>query len=239
MTIPSPLVPIAGQDLVGAAVVAITGHIRSAELGPGDRLPSEAELGKSLGVSRTVVREALCSLAALRLVELKAGKRATVAGLEHDAIALMIGHGMHTDQISIHHIYDVRRCIETRTVTLAALRRTEAEAAQILACALALREHLSDPGLSMESDLRMHQLIGQASRNPVFALIIGAFTDVTRQTWPIGWRSHSLDAERAAMADIHVGIAQAIKDGDPEAARHWMAVHFDDSLRALAAAGIT
>ncbi|MES3025759.1 MAG: FadR/GntR family transcriptional regulator [Pseudomonadota bacterium] len=239
MSLATQLVPTAGQDLVGAAVAAISRHIRSAELGPGDRLPSEADLGKSLGVSRTVVREALCSLSALRLVELKAGKRATVAGLEHDAISLMIGHGVHTEQISVHHIYDVRRCIETRTVVLAALRRSDAEAEQILECAHALRNSVSDPGLSMEHDLRMHQLIGQASRNPVFALIISAFTDVTRQTWPIGWRSHTSNAERAAMADLHVNIAQAIKDGDPAKAGELMGLHFDDSIKALAAAGIS
>ncbi|WP_181372980.1 FCD domain-containing protein [Massilia glaciei] len=81
----------------------------------------------------------------------------------------------------------------------------------------------------------MHQLSGQASRNPVFALIISASTDVPRHTWPIGWRSHTANTDRAAMADLHVNIAQTIKDCDPAKAGELMGLHFDDSIKALAA----
>ena len=225
-------------DLVSATVRGVTAHIRTHALAPGDRLPSEAALCQDFGVSRTVVREALCSLAALRLVELSPGKRAVVARLDHDPLAQMIGHGIQTEQISILHVYDVRRAIETRTATLAALRRTDAEAAEILAHARALRTHFHAPAEGMEHDLAMHLAIARASRNPVFALIVGSFAEVTRQTWPIGWRSRSSDAERSAMVDLHIEMAEAIERGDPQAACELMARHFDDSARALAAAGI-
>ncbi len=227
-----------GQNLVSVAVRAITSHMREHALAPGDRLPSEAALCHDLAVSRTVVREALCCLSALRLVDLSPGKRAVVARLDHDPMAQMIGHGIQTDQISILHVYDVRRAIETRTATLAALRRTDAEAQQILAHALALRTHSDQPALAMEHDLALHLAIARASRNPVFALIVGSFAEVTRQTWPIGWRSRPSDAGRDAMVALHIEMAQAIVRGDPQAASDLMARHFDDSARALAAAGI-
>src|SRR4028118_2238582 len=105
-----------GSGLVGDAIGAITRHIREHDLMPGDRLPSEANFSKELNVSRTVVREAFRSLAAMRIIDLAAGKRATVASLDHGAMGLMIEHGVYTDQISIQQIYDVRRTIETRIV---------------------------------------------------------------------------------------------------------------------------
>lgn len=216
----------------------ITTYMRVNDLAPGNRLPSESSLCEHFSVSRTVVREALCSLAALRLVELSPGKRAVVAHLNHDPMAQMIGHGIQTEQISILQVYDVRRAIETRTAALAALRRTDAEAAEIVGHAQAMRTHFFEPAESMESDLALHLAIARASRNPLFALIIGSFAEVTRQTWPIGWRSRASDAEREAMVEAHIQMALAIQQGDSKTASELMGRHFDDSARALAAAGI-
>lgn len=228
----------AGSDFVTSAVAAIARLIRDHDLKPGDRLPAEATLSKDLDVSRTVVREALRSLAALRVIELGAGKRPTVSELDDDAFALMFEHGVCTDQIDIQQIYDARRTIEARTATLAALRRTEAEAQTILALAHAMTDDFAVPAKVMEHDLSLHLAIARASRNPVFALIIGAFQGVTRQTWPVGWKSRTSDDERRAMNDLHLKLAEAIAAGDPEAAAGLMDQHFDVSLKALNRAGL-
>lgn len=225
-------------DFVTGAVAAITRLIREQDLKPGDRLPAEAVLSKDLQVSRTVVREALRSLAALRLVELGAGKRPTVAELDNDAFGLMIEHGVVTDQIDIRQVYDVRRTIEARTAALAALRRTPPQANAILAHAYAMAESFGSPERVMEHDLAFHLEIARASHNPLFALIIGAFQGVTRQTWPIGWKTRASDDDRRAMNELHLRIAEAITAGDPEAAAGLMDRHFDTSLRALLAAGL-
>ena len=227
-----------GGSLVSNAVGAITRHIRVHELAPGDRLPSEAALSKELSVSRTVVREAFRSLAAMRLIELQAGKRATVAAIDYAAMSPVIEHGVHTEQISIQQIYDVRRTIEIRTSVLAALRRSDAEAQRIKNHALTMRDLVGTPAEVMEHDLAFHLEIAKAAKNPVFALIVGAFEGVTRQTWPIGWRSRESDAEQLAMIGIHIELAEAIATGDPQAASALMARHFDESVKALLSAGI-
>lgn len=226
------------NDFVAGAITRIAGLIREQDLKPGDRLPSEARLSEDLQVSRTVVREALRSLAALRLVDLGAGKRPTVAELDDASMSLMISHGVVTEQIDIQQIYDVRRTIEARTATLAALRRTEAEAQAILAHAHAMAENTHQPDVVMAHDLAFHLAVARASRNPVFALIIGAFQGVTRETWPIGWKSRASDEERLAMNHLHVALADAIAAGDPQKASALMDQHFDQSIKALLAAGL-
>ena len=205
---------------------------------PGDRLPSEANLSKELNVSRTVVREAFRSLAAMRIIDLAAGKRATVAILDYGAMGLMIEHGVHTDQISIQQIYDVRRTIETRIVTLAALRRSDAEAGDIVGLARAMREAVAESERLMESDLAFHLALARASRNPVFALIVGAFQGITRQTWPIGWKSRTTAEARNQMLRTHEEIAEAVADGDPARAALTMERQFYESVRALLSAGV-
>lgn len=228
-----------GTNLVSSTIGVITQHIRENELGPGDRLPSETGLAKELNVSRSVVREAFRSLAAMRLINLSAGKRATVARLDHGAMSLMIEHGVLTEQISIQQIYDVRRTIETRTVTLASLRRTEAEAQAIRFHAAQMIESIDDAEQVMEHDLAFHLAIARASRNPVFAMIVGAFQGVSRQSWSIGWRSRVDQDQKRAMIQTHIGIADAIATGDPQKANALMTAHFDDSIKVLLDAGLT
>ncbi len=230
--------PELSGDFVSSTIAAIASLIRENELKPGDRLPAEATLTKDLHVSRTVVREALRSLAALRLVDLGAGKRPTVAELDDATMSLMINHGVVTDQIDIQQIYDARRTIEARTATLAALRRSNDEARIILDHARAMEEKFADPPAIMEHDIAFHLAIAKASGNPVFTLIIGAFQGVMRETWPIGWRSRPGEEDRRAMNRLHVELAEAIAAGDPRSAADLMARHFDESIKALLAAGL-
>ncbi len=226
------------SDLVSDATRAITAMIRAQALGPGDVLPSETALSREMKVSRTVVREAFRSLAALRLIELRAGRRATVAALDYGAMSPLIEHGVHIEQITIQQIYDVRRTIETRTATLAALRRTDAQAEAIMGHADAMCAAADAPEVMLNHDIAFHVLIAQAAGNPVFSLIVGAFDGITRQTWPIGWRARTLESEKTEMLDLHRAIAEAIAEGDPSRAQVLMAEHFDVSVKALIAAGV-
>ena len=234
-----------GQGRVGDALGAITRRMRETALMPGDRLPSEAALSRELNVSRSVVREAFRSLAAMRIIELGAGRRATVATLDHGprapqgAMSLIIEPGVLTQQINVQQIYDVRRTIETRIATLASLRRQDEEAEAILGLATAMRTALTTPEELMERDLEFHAAVAQASRNPVFAMIVGAFAGITRQTWPIGWRSRTTIAAREAMIACHEEIATAVAAGDPLRAAAAMETHFDASVRVLLAAGLS
>ena len=151
---------------------------------------------------------------------------------------MVIEHGITTQQISVQQVYDVRRTIEKRTVALAAMRRTDAEAAGIATSARLMRENYKAPDLVMQHDIAFHEAIATASHNPVFALIVTAFSGVTRRTWVIGWKTRSSDEEQLDMIKSHEDIAEAILMGDPRLAAEHMAEHFDKSVKALVAAGI-
>jgi DNA-binding FadR family transcriptional regulator len=217
---------------------AINARIRRDRLRIGDAIPSEAGLAAELGVSRTIVREALRALAALGVIDLGNGRRARVGAIDKDVLGLVLDHAVQTDQATIQQIYDVRRTIEMRTVVLAALRRFDSEARTIRAHAVAMREAFSRPDEAMEHDIAFHSAIAVASRNPLFALIVDSFGIVTRQTWRIGWESRSSDAKRLANVECHARIAAAIDAHEPRAAETAMAEHFDDSVKALLFAGV-
>ncbi|HEX9169189.1 MAG TPA: GntR family transcriptional regulator, partial [Roseiarcus sp.] len=160
------------EGRVEIATRAINERIRRDHLQVGKAIPSEADLALGLGVSRTVVREALRALSALGIVDLGNGRRPRVGAIDKEALGLVLDHAVHTDQATIQQIYDVRRTIEMRTVGLAALRRLDGEAQEIASHAAAMRKNFSRPAEAMEHDIAFHAAIADASRNPLFALIV-------------------------------------------------------------------
>jgi DNA-binding FadR family transcriptional regulator len=227
-----------GDGLLGRVMTAVKVHIRENGLQIGDSLPSEGAFAEKLGISRSIVREAYRSLSALTLIDIGNGRRPRVAAPKADVLALITDHAVHTDQATIQQIFDVRRTIERRTVVLAAMRRTEREAADIVALAAAMQRDFQEPQKVMEHDIAFHEAIGTASRNPMFALIVGSFHVVTRHTWPIGWASRGSNETRQESIDGHMTIARAIENGDPATGEQAMVEHFDLTVKALLAAGV-
>ena len=224
--------------LVDHVMDALRSHIRAKGLGPGDTLPSENTLALQLGVSRAVVREAFRSMATLRLIDVGNGRRARVSTVDAGALALLLDHVVHTDQISVQQILDVRRTVELRTVALAALRRSDDEAGEIARRAEGMDRDFDHAERVMEHDIAFHETIATASRNPMFALIVGSFHVVTRQTWRIGWVARPTDADRRDNVACHKAIAAAIVDHDVRRAEEKMSEHFDNTVKVLLAAGI-
>ena len=225
-------------SLLRRAMNGVQDLIRAGGKRPGTTLPGEAALALQFGVSRGIMREALSALAALGVVDVGAGRRPRVGAVDPTVLGLVLDHAVHTDQISIQQIYDVRRTIEMRTAALAARLRSAEEAAALQALADAMRAAFATPLAVMEHDIALHQAIARAGRNPLFMLIVDSFQVVMRKTWMIGWTGRASDAERMGSIEIHGALAAAIAAQDAAAAEAAMADHFDLTPSALLRAGI-
>src|SRR5262245_56506189 len=67
----APFARIGRRSVVDDVVDALTAWILKGEMSPGEALPGEQDLAGHLGVSRTVVREAMSRLATARLVSMR------------------------------------------------------------------------------------------------------------------------------------------------------------------------
>jgi DNA-binding FadR family transcriptional regulator len=151
---------------------------------------------------------------------------------------MLFDHVVYTGHVTIQQVLAVRRPLEVRAAALAAVRRTPEQARQILEQAAGMRAALHDPQTLSEHDIALHAAIADASQNPLLAIMIKAFSPVTRQTWPVGWKSRTEPEERMGMISCHEAIAEAIQKQDVGAARTAMSAHFDESVKALVAAGV-
>lgn len=226
-------------SLVDRTIHDIRALIRDEGLTAGDVLPAETAIAGRLGVSRAVTREAFRALSALRILEIGNGRRARVAAPDATALSMIIDHTVYTKQLSIQQILDVRRTLELRTASLAALRRTDAQARELQEIVAAMLAAIETPGPLMDLDIRFHELIAKASGNSLYAILVHSFRVITQQTWTIGWHSRATARNRTENIRCHERIATAIAVQDPVRAETAMSEHFDSAMTVLLNAGVT
>lgn len=225
------------DTLAQGVVKSIITYIRDNQLRVGEPILSEGEFAQQLGVSRTVVREAFKALAAMNIIEVGAGRRARVSAFDGSVMALTLGHGLRTEQVTVQQVWDVRRAIELRAVVLACMHRTGKEAEHILELSRRMRETHEEIVTMTEYDIAFHVAIASATRNPLFPVLITSLTSAMRETNPIVWQVRTRDVEQLEVVDWHSAIAHAIKKRDAAGATKAMSRHFDEAALSLVNSG--
>lgn len=213
-----------GHKTYEQIMMHIRGAISSGELRPGDRLPPETDLARSLGVSRPTVREALKVLEAMNLLESSTGptggtfvralSSAGAADNLTDSITLLLD----VDQLTIEELWAAREAIETRSVALAAERRTEEDLA-VMWSTIASDEYRTFDDYF--PDITFHRTIANASRNRLLMLFMLSI-HLTLRTLA---ERYVLRAEKQVSQDQHRLIYEAIRESEPELAVERMENH--------------
>ncbi|GAA0683564.1 FadR/GntR family transcriptional regulator [Kitasatospora atroaurantiaca] len=200
-----------------SAMEAVFGHLRGAiergEYAVGDKLPSEAELCRTLEVSRPVLREALRALQAMGLTVSKTGKGTFV-------LASTVEDPTFGDYAA-SHLLEVRRHIEIPVAGYAALRRTP-EDLDHLAHLLDRMERETDTTAWVAMDSLFHLALAEAAQNPVFRRIIEEIRDaLARQSAFL----NELCGRREQSNCEHRAILEALVDGSEQDAMAAMSHH--------------
>lgn len=219
-----------GGSLVDHAVQAVRGHIREHDLKVGDSLPGEGHFAAQLGVSRAVMREAFGALAALRLLDVGNGRRARVGAIDGSVIGASLDHAVTTSQISVAEVWDVRRTLEMRIAALAAERRSDEQAEQILALAEAMVRDQGNMALVTAHDTAFHQILAASTGNMLFTQIVRSFAPQMEIAVPRAWETRHAQDQKATILSLHRRIAHAIAEKNPYEAVAAMEEHFDASI---------
>ena len=191
------------------------------EFPEGSILPSDTELLARFSVSRTVLREALKTLAAKGMIEARAriGTRVLPRSrwnlFDADVLAWHFEAGPDIDLL--RSLSEIRIGVEVESAALAAVRRSDAQAEALVDCASRMGE-AQTPEEFARTDLQFHRTVAEASGNPfmasISALVELALTAAFTISSPV-----EDQALTAATVRAHVRIAEAIRAGDPEEAR--------------------
>src|SRR5689334_7655759 len=106
----------------------VRGLIETEQLRPGERLPAERELARMLGVSRVPIREAMRTLSAQGLVEIRRGQGMYVASSAVDATIDPLAGALLKQRDLLAELFAVRRLLEPASAQWAAAREDPEQA---------------------------------------------------------------------------------------------------------------
>ena len=201
-------------------------RILSDGLQPGARLPTERELAKQFGVSRTVVREGVRALAGKGVVQVGAGQGIRVARVGMSAVQESIALFMHSRPTADYRkLHEVRTSMEVDIAGLAATRR-QTDTLGLLSAELdAMERVLDDPDAVSIEDLQFHRELARCTDNEFYVIALDALVtpllQIRRSLFGPGGRAHQ------ALED-HRAIFERVSASDAEGARDAMRRHLAD-----------
>jgi GntR family transcriptional regulator, transcriptional repressor for pyruvate dehydrogenase complex len=204
--------------------------IKAGEYGPGDRLPTEPELARTLGVGRTSLREGISKLRMIGAVEVRRGLGTYIAQNTQTDPRFTFVKWTSEHRFQLADLFEVRISLEATGAWLAAERATRSD---VQAMTAASREHelaqaRSDVTQLIESDQKFHHSLIQASQNEVLREMYGALVPQFAE-----YRSKNFAIEGSAKRSCrdHARILKSVREGSPARARNAALAHLESLYR--------
>ena len=211
---------------------ALRADIAAGRFAAGARLPAEAALGETFGVSRPIVREAIAQLKAEGLLITRKGSGAYVSetpGGQVWRLATAPQGGPTPAQL-----FELRMVVECACAEMAARRRTGEDLQAIQAALAAMGRHADDFASAAAADVAFHHAIAQAAHNPCLTGLtdfVGQHMLAARQT---AWENAARFRDGSQGADgEHAALVEAIAAGNPGAARLAARRHLSAAARRM------
>lgn len=211
-------------SLADKVAVLMLEKITSGPLRPGDSLPSERELGEQFGVSRTVIREAVRSLVAKGLIEVRTGSGIRVAPMDGSTVSESLAHFLRrSDGLDYEKVHEIRTVLEVQMAASAAERANPADLRALSEACRTMTDARNNVDKATRADVEFHRALANATHNPLYVILLDAIGDalieVRQQTLLHG---SFLSALRS-----HQEIFEAVQRADAAGAREAMSSHLE------------
>ncbi|MDA0239708.1 MAG: FadR/GntR family transcriptional regulator [Proteobacteria bacterium] len=209
-----------------AIVQQIVDLISTNALKPGDRLPPERTLCKTLGVGRTSLREALKPLLTMGILEGR-GSAGTFVAEGGQFLEKTLEWGLKFDPKQVEDIIETRMMLETHAAYWAAIRATPEDLSDMDQSLAVMRNSLNDVAVFRDADVKFHVQIAQATQNSILISLV----NMMRQYF-VSWIQERLSANPIGPTELaeislieHQAILDKIIERDGDGARNAMAAH--------------
>jgi len=193
----------------------ILGMIKTGNLRPGDRLPTEAQMTIAFGISRPPLREALKALTIMGVLESRQGGRYSVTDLSPSRLVEPFNVMLSVGNYEINDHFECRSIVDVALALLCIQRATPDMRLRIMKLAVDGRAFLADPVGFRLLDYEFHRALAAGACNEMLSAMAQGLYDV------------ALDVRRIASAmpgliensvRQHIEIAEAIARRDEAAA---------------------
>lgn len=210
--------PLRTEAIFRVAQERIKQFIVDNGLGPGDPLPTEAELGRQLGIGRNSLREALKALETIGVVETRHGLGSFVG---HASLAPLIAgmafnlvQSINQDTRALRELLQLREILEVELVRRSVGTHTPEQLDRLEALVVAMEESAARGIISQDEDRAFHQTLYESLDNRVADLLLGTFWDILAAVESqLPAASHTPEVN----ARWHRAIVEALRAGDAAA----------------------
>lgn len=222
-------------SLSGQTVSHLTDYILSGRVVSGDLLPSEAELCRSLEISRAPLREAISVLEARGLVQRRHGIGIQVTDRSHEAAVASLGLMLQRNGSRLTDLLEARVGLESLIAELAAVRATSEEVQALGETIGPMRNASSTVEEYVAADLSFHLQLAAASHNIVLSSFVNIVRDLLLQSIRA---SYTVDGHTERRLRDHTQVLEAVQQHHPENARAAMCEHLHHSEEVLRHLGL-
>jgi GntR family transcriptional repressor for pyruvate dehydrogenase complex len=219
------------QALHQQVVQRLRDAIAQGSLAVGDHLPSERELCEQLGVSRTIVREAIRVLASEGMLQVSQGRRALVtADLSTTSLQPMRQLIEDTARKTFSDVLDARLILEVAGAERAAQKASAQDLAELGTMLDAMRAAAPGTLAATQAHSEFHRAVARASHNYFLAQMIATLLDVHIEQQQV------IEEDPRDMAllpigyEAHARLFRPIRDHRPAVARRVMAEHLSTTI---------
>ncbi|TPW29022.1 FadR/GntR family transcriptional regulator [Pararhizobium mangrovi] len=213
-------------DRVTRVSSELAGYVDRGALTVGDQLPTEREISQSLGVGRSTVREVLRQWQALGVVEVRKGS-GTFLRRQITRKTIYLPLLLEGKRDGLLQMLEVRRGLEMEAAGLAATRAGSSALAELEEKLVVMEAVFEKEGCAGPEDLAFHLAIYDASGNPLFGQILAQIRDPLNDLFSMSDVSKRLRRFAERSFPFHRRLFEAIRSGDPIAARTHTAAILD------------
>jgi GntR family transcriptional repressor for pyruvate dehydrogenase complex len=191
---------------------------------PGMMLPPEVKLAETIGVSRTVIREAIQILIAKGLVETRHGVGSMVRSAGGAQISEQLAFMLRMKGLTLDHLHQVRTILEVEIAGIAAEQATAEEIDELGVLVDSMEAAAGDPILSSAIDGEFHHFLAKMAHNPLLTTLLEPVNELLREVRLSVSQYPELLLK--AIPD-HRQIMERIKTRDAAGAKQVMRAHLE------------
>lgn len=195
--------PIENKSRSELVALRILRMIEEGILHEGDKLPSEPEFAKQLGISRGILREGLAQLKAQGIISRKPKDGTYILPLVGSKNELTDSTQRMMKASSFRNIMEMRSAIEQKAAALAVERATDEELEELREIVLKSQQHTGKDDL----DFFFHYRLVELSGNSIFMGIVNTYFEEIRE---IRDRNLNTASHKTEVQQEHLAIIDAI-----------------------------
>ena len=221
------LKPLTNLSLVDKVEISITEYIKSNKLEEGDTIPKEMEFAEALGVSRTVVREALTRLRTIGIIDSKKHKGMVLSQPDFiENFAKIMETNLVGDD-TLKDIFELRLIMEMGMVDLVFARKTDEDLVELGEIVDQMEKGKTESHVfSLKNEVAFHGKLYEMSGNKTLHRLQNILLPVFQYV-----HDHKLDDAKTYMYKkkfvTHRELLNYLKEGNKEKFRKGLARHLE------------